>query len=335
MSPEAAVGILAGLALIAYAIFGGADFGGGIWDLLAKGPRAEEQRSAIADAMGPVWEANHVWLIFVIVIVFSCFPRAFEVLSIALFVPFHLALVGIILRGTAFVFRSYSKSTTVEHWGILFRIGSVITPPLLGMSLGAVSAGNLRIGSDGGIVVQGTPPWLSPIALLMGALALALCAYLAAVFLANETEGALRDDFRRRALQAGTVVVALSVLGFPLMRSGARHLYDGLFGGRGTPVLVAGVLAALASGLLLLLRRHREARAAAVLQIACLVAGWGLAQYPYLIYPDLTLADAAAPASTLRFILWSVPAGMLLLGPSLWFLFAVFKGEHFGPERDA
>ena len=336
MSPEVLVAMLAGAALIAYAVLGGADFGGGIWDLLARGPRRDAQRDAIAGAMGPVWEANHVWLIFVIVLVFTCFPRAFEILSIALFVPFHLALIGIILRGAAFVFRTYARAAAdAKPWAVMFRIGSVITPPLLGMSLGAVSAGTLRIDAQGAMYVDGGTPWLAPVALAMGALALALCAYLAAVFLANETTGALREDFRRKALQAGTVVVALSVVTLPVLRADARHLWDGLFGGAGLPALIAGVVAALASGLLLLLRRHRWARIAAVAQIGCLVAGWGLAQFPYIIYPDLTLADSMAPEPTLRFVLWSTPIGLALLLPSLWLLFAVFKGEHFGSEPDA
>jgi cytochrome d ubiquinol oxidase subunit II len=334
MSPETAVACVAGLALIVYAVLGGADFGGGIWDLLARGPRAADQRRAISAAMGPVWEANHVWLIFVIVIVFSCFPRAFEILSIGLFVPFHLALLGIILRGAAFVFRSYSDPSTADRWGIPFRIGSVITPVVLGMSLGAVSAGNLRVSPDGAVPVDGTPPWLMPISLAMGALALALCAYLAAVFLANETSGALREDFRRGALRAGTVVVALSVLTLPLLHVAAPHLWVGLIGGPATPAFGAGVVAALASGWLLLRRRHRLARIAAVIQIACLVAGWGAAQYPYLIYPDVTLANAAAPDPTHRFSLWTEPAGMALLGPSLWLIFRVIKRESYRPHRD-
>ena len=333
MGAEDLVAALLGAALIAYAILGGADFGGGIWDLFALGPRAQQQRRVIADAMGPVWEANHVWLIFVIVLVFSCFPRAFEVLSIVLFVPFHLALLGIVLRGAAFVFRAYARRPSeARGWAVVFRIGSVITPPLLGMALGAVSNGTIHVAADGGITTAGGPPWLAASSLAIGALTLALCAYLAAVFLANETGGELRDDFRRRAFAAGTVVVGLSILTLPVLRLHVPHLWEGLVGGRATPIFAAGTLAALASGLFLLVRRHRLARIAAVTQISCLVAGWGVAQYPYLIFPDLTIEAAAAPPATLRFILLSAPIGLALLIPSLWFLFAVFKGEHFGAE---
>jgi cytochrome d ubiquinol oxidase subunit II len=326
--------LVAGLALaavIAYAVLGGADFGGGIWDLFARGPRRDAQRDAIAQAMGPVWEANHVWLIFVIVIVFTAFPRAYEALSIALYLPFHLVLLGITLRGAAFVFRAYSprrgdvrRTPAERRWGALFGGASVLTPVLLGMCLGAVSAGNIRI-AEGDVVTIGSPAWLQPVAVAMGALALALCAYLAAVYLAIETDGELREDFRRRALLAGTFVVALSVLALPLLRLEARHLWDGLVGGRGLIALVPGAIAALLSGLALLRRWYRTARAAAIVQIGCLLAGWGLAQAPYLIYPDLTFAGAAAPDATLRFVLWSTAPGLALLLPSLWYLFRVFK----------
>ena len=353
MSPELLVAALGVVALIAYAVLGGADFGGGVWDLFAAGPRRSAQRDAIAHAMGPVWEANHVWLIFVIVIIFSAFPRAYAALSIALFIPFHLVLLGIILRGAAFVFRAYSPQSArgagagpgARRWGAVFGIASVMTPVLLGMCLGAVSAGRMGAGSWEGAAasgaagldatspaVGGAPAWLAPVALLIGALALALCAYLAAVFLANETTGALREDFRTRALLAGTAVVALSAAALPLVRTQAPHLWQGLIGGPATPVVLVGVTAALLSGWWLRGRRYRLARISSVVQVACLLAGWAIAQSPYLIFPVLTLADAAAPRSTLLFILWSTPVGMALLIPSLWLLFRVFKGEHLSHQ---
>ncbi|MBX0329322.1 cytochrome d ubiquinol oxidase subunit II [Oscillochloris sp. ZM17-4] len=318
------------LAVIAYAVLGGADFGGGIWDVFASGPRREAQRTAIAGAMGPVWEANHVWLIFVIVILFTAFPTAFAALSVALFIPFHLALLGIILRGTAFVFRAYSPvhgGAGARGWGVIFGVASVMTPLALGMALGAVSAGQLRV-SGGEVLPGGASSWLTPLSLAMGALALALCAYLAAVFLSNETAGALREDFRRRALLAGTAVVGLSALALPLLYIAAPHLWGGLLSLRAAPALGIGTIAALLSGWALARRRYRLARISAVAQIICLLAGWGLAQYPYLIFPDVTLSAAAAGPGTLAFVLYSLPIGMALLLPSLWLLFRVFKGEY-------
>lgn len=327
-----AVAGIALAALVAYAVLAGADFGGGVWDALARGPR----RDAVAHAMGPVWEANHVWLIFVIVLLFTGFPAAYAALGEGLFIPFHLVLLGIILRGAAFVFRAYSPQSVRRpgapgsvgrRWGAVFGAASVITPVLLGMCLGAVSAGNLRVDA-GRVAITGTAPWLRPLSLAMGGFALAVCAYLAAVYLANETEGELRDDFRRRALWSGTAVVAASALMLPLMHAQAPHLWHGLLGRRAWPIVGAGVIAALLSGWALWQRRPRLARTATVVQTACLLAGWGVAQHPYLIYPDLTLRAAAASDATLRFVLWSTPAGMMLLIPSLVLLFRVFKGPH-------
>lgn len=340
MPVEGWVAGLGVLGVVAYAVLGGADFGGGVWDAFAHGPRKAQQREAIAHAMGPVWEANHVWLIFVIVLVFTAFPLAYAALGVALFIPFHLVLLGIILRGAAFVFRAYSPESARStgparggrRWGAVFGMASVITPPLLGMCLGAISSGSLRV-ADGHVVPGGAPAWLTPISIGIGALALSICAYLAAVYLANETDGALREDFRREALLAGTFVVALSVIVLPLLRSGAPHLWHGLLAGRAAPVVGVGIIAALTSGWTLLRRRYRLARIAAVAQVVCLLVGWALAQYPYLIYPDLTLRAAAAPTPTLLFVLYSLPIGMALLLPSLWLLFRVFKGEYLTLEE--
>jgi cytochrome d ubiquinol oxidase subunit II len=166
--------LVALLSLIAYAVLAGADFGGGVWDLLASGPHVAEQRAAISQAMGPVWEANHVWLIFVIVLLFTAFPSAFAVLCVALFGPFHLVLAGIALRGAAFVFRSHNEGGAPGMWGSVFGSSSAFTPFLLGASLAAVSAGRIRF--QNGEVVSPAAAWLSPFALGCGALALALCA---------------------------------------------------------------------------------------------------------------------------------------------------------------
>lgn len=328
------LGGLALLGVIAYGVLGGADFGGGVWDLTASGPRAKEQREAIARALAPVWEANHVWLIFVLVVLFGGFPPAFEALSVGLYGAFHVALVGITLRGAAFVFRAYGpqEEGPVRRWGAVFGAASALTPVLLGMCLGAVSSGRLRVRADLVHTPEGSA-LLSPVSLAMGAFALAVCAYTAAVFLFHATQGALREDFRRRALAVGTVVVALSVALVPLLRLYASHLWEGLFSARALPVVAVGVMAALGSGLALLRRRSGLARVCAVAQVACLLAGWGLAQFPYVIYPDLTLHGTAAPPLTQRFYLYSLPLGAALLGPSLWLLFRVAQrpapaGEH-------
>ncbi len=328
MTAADAMAALIVLGLCAYGVFAGADFGGGILDALARGPRRDQQRDAISHAMGPVWEANHVWLIFVIVLLFTGFPRGFYALVEGLFVPFHLALVGITLRGAAFVFRAYGprEASSLRGWGRVFGVASVFTPVLLGMCLGAVSSGLIRVGADGE-VIAGTGAWLSPIALVTGLFALSLCAYLAAVFLTVETEGELREDFRRHALTVGTVVVVLSAVLVPGVFVAAPHLGGGLLSPRALPVLAVGGAAALTSGYALWRRRFQLARVATVAQVTCLLTGYALAQYPFMLYPDVTLAASAAPRVTLVAVLWTVPPGLALLLPSLWWLFKVFKGE--------
>lgn len=316
---------LAVLGLVAYAIFGGADFGGGIWDLLASGPRKDAQRKAIARAMGPVWEANHVWLIFAVVVVFACFPPAFSAVSVALFAPMHFAVIGVVLRGAAFVFRSYGEPEHARRWGAVFGASSAITPVLLGAAAASLSSGQIRTQNQ--VIVAPTSAWLGPIPLVFGAFALALCAYQAAVFLCSETEGELREDFRRRALWSGTAVVATSAALPVALWASRSPLVVGLSRGIVAPVLICGVIAALTSGWALRARRYSLARLASAAQVGALVIGWALAMRPYLVYPDFTIASSAAPDTTLRFVLFTAPFGMAILIPSLILLFRVFNGR--------
>ncbi|WP_425619290.1 cytochrome d ubiquinol oxidase subunit II [Anatilimnocola sp. NA78] len=315
--------------MMAYGIFGGADFGGGVWDLLATGPRQKEQRLAIQKAMGPVWEANHVWLIFVVIVLFTCFPRAYSRLAIALFVPFHLALVGIMLRGASFVFRSYqsrSKDAAAETsvWGIVFGVASIISPVLLGAAFGVVTEGLIRV-QDGEVVLSDPLFWLTPYALLNGLLALATCAYLAAVYLTNETKGDLREDFRLRAIFAGTATAVLAGGVMLLAWYEARWFFERLLSPRSLPVVLAGLACFAASAWAVFTRRYILSRVFAASEICLLILGWGLAQHPYLVYPDLTFAASAAPAPTLQFLVLTLPVGAALLAPSLFYLFRVFK----------
>jgi len=334
-TPETVIAAVMVIALTAYAVLGGADFGGGVWDLLARGPRAGAQRRAIARAMGPVWEANHVWLIFALVLLFTAFPRAFSALSIALFVPFHLVLAGIVLRGAAFVFRAPGAQAAGpgRAWTSVFGAASTITPFLLGTTLAAVSSGGVRVSEDA-VRVDPLQTWFSPFSLLVGALTVALCAYLAAVYLAVETSGELQEDFRRRALAAGAAVALLAAILLPLAPHTAPHLW-GLLSERGRPLVLAGALLAALSAWLVWRRLFRLARLAAVAEVVVLLWGWALGQWPYLIYPDVTVFNAAASDPTLRFMLRAIPVGLLILLPSLWLLFAVFKGDNPAADKPA
>jgi cytochrome d ubiquinol oxidase subunit II len=330
--------MVAGLALItltAYTLLGGADFGGGVWDFFARGPRAGEQRAAIARAMGPVWEVNHIWLIFLVVLLFTAFPLAFSTVSIALFVPLNLALLGIILRGAAFAFSAHGADEAgPQHaWAWAFGSASVITPVLLGMCLGAVSAGTIRV-VDGQVQANYWTNWLSPLSWACGALALALFAYLASVYLTLETEGDLREDFRRRTLIAGGVVVAIAVVLLPLLALEAPRLAERLLSLQSLPLILLGAALALASLWAVLTRRFFIARVTAAGEVTMLLWGWALAQYPYIVYPDLTIENAAAPDSTLGFVLLSLIPGVVLVVPSMIFLFSVFKGKNPEASHD-
>src|ERR1044072_2889132 len=195
--------ILAGsmvVSLTFYALMGGADYGGGMWDLLASGPRAQAQRELISEAIGPIWEANHVWLILVVVLLFSCFPPAFSAIATALHIPITLMLIGIVLRGSAFTFRTYDsrRDNVQRRWGRLFASASLITPILLGVTLGAIASGPIQVG-EGRDISMFINSWLAPFPFAVGGFALALFAFLAAVYLTLETEDAeLREDFRKR-----------------------------------------------------------------------------------------------------------------------------------------
>ncbi|HVL26491.1 MAG TPA: cytochrome d ubiquinol oxidase subunit II [Thermomicrobiales bacterium] len=319
--------LLAGVVL--YAIFGGADFGGGIWDLLARGERADGQRQQIARAIGPVWEVNHVWLIFVIVLTFTIFPPAFSAISTALYIPLSLVLVGITLRGAAFIFRAYAHDVVLaqQHWGRVFAIASAVTPVLLGMCAGAVASGDIRI-ENGEVTSSLRTPWLGAFPITIGLLALTTCAYLAAIYLTVETTGALQEDFRRRALGAGVAFAALGTLALPLAWTQAPQIWDGMWTRETWTLIPAAIVTGLVTFWAVWTRRYRLARVTAVIEVTVLLAGWALAQYPYLIVPDLTYGEAAASHAMLKTTLIVYGAGSIFLIPSLILLFSLFKGEN-------
>jgi cytochrome d ubiquinol oxidase subunit II len=326
---EAAVAAILWLSLTAYAVLAGADFGGGVWDALARGPRAHRQRQAVAAAMGPVWEANHVWLIFMIVGLFTAFPTAFAALAVALYLPLTAAMTGIVLRGAAFAFRAHGRVAVgrLEPWGVVFGAASVLTPAFLGAAAAAVASGAVRV-SDGRVTSGPFDGWTTPFAVDLALLAVSICAYLAATYLMVETEGELdlQADFRRRAIGAGLASGAFALLGLVLAWFSARPLVDELFG-RGLPLLVLALLNGPVALGAVLAGRPRIARIAVAAQVTFVLWAWALGQWPVLVPPDLTIQGTAAPAATLSLMLIVVGAGMALLLPSLYLLFRVFKGR--------
>lgn len=331
-------GLLAALVLVslnAYVLLGGADYGGGVWDLLASGPRKEKQRSLIEHAIGPIWEANHVWLILVVVLLFTCFPPAFSVIVTELHIPLTIMLVGIVLRGSAFTFRTYdSQADDVQRrWGLVFSLSSILTPAALGTCVGAIAAG--AVGAASG--QAGAPfsarfilPWANPFVLAVGAFTLVLFAFLAAVYLTVEAEGdvGLQRDFQRRAIAAGVAVFVCAAGTLVLARTHAPRIVEGV---TRSPAALPLQLATAAMALLafgaLVIGRFRLARLAAAGQVSLILWGWGLSQYPYVIPPTLTIHDAAAPEITLRLTLGALVLGAVVLIPSLVYLFRVFKSR--------
>jgi cytochrome bd ubiquinol oxidase subunit II len=331
MSAADAVAAVLWAGVTLYAVFGGADFGAGFWTLVAgESERGTRARALIDRAIGPVWESNHVWLIFVLVVMWTCFPVAFGSIMSTLYVPLLLAAAGIILRGTAFAVRGQAATLNeARGFGALFALSSVLVPFCLGAALGGIASGRVPVGNALGAPWES---WLNPTSLLVGALAVVTGAYLAAVYLAGDAaklgEADLVAGFRARALGAGVLSGVIAIGGLAVVRSDARPLYDGLTSGGGLVCVVASGVLGVATLALVWTRRFELARAASTGAVACVVVGWAFAQSPDLLPGALTLDQAAAGDATLTALLISVAVGLLILVPSLVLLYRlVLRGD--------
>ncbi|MEV1169172.1 cytochrome d ubiquinol oxidase subunit II [Nonomuraea sp. NPDC049784] len=326
--PEIMLAVL-WLGLTAYVLFGGADFGGGIWDLLAGGAKAgQRQRALIEHSIGPVWEANHVWLIFVIVLTWTGIPSVFAAVASTLYIPLTLAALGIIGRGAAFAFRKVSTELWQRRlFGATFAFSSVATPFFLGTVAGAIASGRVPPGIAKGDLVGS---WLNPTSVTAGALAVGTAAYLACVYLTRdaqrEGDADLVEAFRRRALGCGVVVGVLSAAGQLVLWADAPRLFTELTSGRALPLLLLSVIAGLASLALMWRRAYVAVRITAALAVTGLLWGWGVGQYPAPL-PGVPLDEAAATDSVLAASLGALAVGALLLLPSLWWLYATFQRD--------
>ena len=319
--------------LILYALSGGADFGGGMWDLLAVGPRAARQRQAIAEAIGPIWEANHVWLILVVVLLFTGFPRGFAAMMTALNIPMTAMLLGIVLRGAAFIFRKYdNQSDAVQRrWSALFGSACFFTPFFQGVIIGALATGQIRV-VNGQVVTGFFAGWLTLFALACGIFALGLFAFLAATYLTLDTKDQpdLQSDFRTRALWTGLTLAPIAGLVFLAAKHGAPEIYRGLTDWWAPALLALTSLMAVVALAALWWRRFALARIAAIGQVTLILVGWGLAQYPNLVTRDVTVNNAHAPDITLRLQVLAFAVGAMILFPALFFLFHIFKRKKKG-----
>ncbi len=314
MSAVDAAAFVALAAVLLYGIFGGADFGGGVWDLLATGPRRDAQRDAISDAIGPVWESNHVWLIFALVTLFTCFPPAFAEIGTRLNAPLTLALFGIVLRGAAFVFRNYASDSPAlaRTWTAVFGASSILAPFFLGDAAGALATGRFA--------------WTSPFALTAGVFATALCAQIAAVWLVREANDAsLRDDFRRRAVRSTVAVWVAGAVPAAIAYRFEPALFTALDGS--TARIAIGAAAVLGVVVMALIATHRDtlARIAVGAEATAVLCGWFGAQAPDLIPSSYTYTSAAASEAMLQAFVIATACGAVLLIPSLAFLFVTFK----------
>jgi cytochrome d ubiquinol oxidase subunit II len=316
------------VSLIFYALTGGADFGGGIWDLLAGGPRAKKQRHAIADAIGPIWEANHVWLILIVVLLFTGFPRAFSAMMTALNIPLTAMLIGIVVRGSVFVFRKYDSADDKTHrrWSAIFGAASFFTPFVQGMILGALTTGRIHF-ADGRVTTGFFAGWLTLFAFACGLFALGLFAFLAATYLTVETRGEseLQNDFRLRAIWSGLALAPIALLVFISSKNGAPEMFHRLTAWWAPLLLIWTSLFAVVALVSLWRRRFVLASAAAIGQVTLILVGWSVAQFPNLIPPDITIANSAAPEATLRLLVLALGVGAIALFPSLSFLYYIFK----------
>jgi cytochrome d ubiquinol oxidase subunit II len=327
-----AAAALVGLSL--YLVLGGADYGTGIWDLTAgSGARGQRIRLMLARSMGPVWEANHVWLIFVLVVVWTAFPVAFGSIASTLYIPLGGAALGLILRGGAFAFRGLHPGGPLGERTLrgLFALSSILTPFFLGAAVGAIASGRVPVGNASGSAVGS---WLNPTSIAVGLIAIASGGYLAAVYTAADAQRAgypdLADAFRTRALGSGVVAGALALGGIVVVRQDAPHLYDGLVN-EALPLVAASAAAGVAALTLVWLRRPGPARFSAAAAVGAVAWGWAVAQRPDLL-PGFTLQESAASRPTLVALLGGIAVGTLILAPSLLLLLRLALSGRLGPD---
>jgi cytochrome d ubiquinol oxidase subunit II len=318
-----AVAVLLLVAVTAYAVFGGADFGAGFWDLVAGGAaRGERPRELIDHSIGPVWEANHVWLIFIFVVLWTGFSEAYASITLTLFVPLTLAAFGIVLRGSSFAFRkTVFRTRDRRNFGAAFALSSVVVPYCMGAIAGAIASGRVPAGGRAG---DPWSSWVNPTSVLGGVLAVTAVAYLASVYLVWDARR-LADDtmveyFRRRAVGAAIVAGVVAIVGIFVLQADAEYLFDELTT-KALPLVIVSAVCGIGSLVLLVRNATHWARLLAVGAVASIIVGWGVAQWPYLLPESLEVSDAAAPSSTLATLLVATVGFVLIVLPGFVFLY--------------
>jgi cytochrome d ubiquinol oxidase subunit II len=319
------VALILMVGIVAYSLFGGADFGAGFWDLVAGGAeRGRRPRAVAQHAIGPVWEANHVWLVFCLVVLWTAFAEAFQSITLTLFVPLSIAALGIVLRGSSFAFRKEVQRTSSQrNFGAAFALSSVLVPFCMGAVAGAIASGRVPAGGEAG---DPWSSWLNPTSILGGVLAVAVCAYLAAVYLVWDArhmgDGELVEYFRVRAVGAAVATGIIALAGVVVLHDDARYVFDGLTS-RALPLVIASALCGIGSIVLLVREAHRGARVLAMGAVATVVFGWGVAQWPYLLPTSLKVEAAAAPDATLISVVVVFLLAAVICLPSLGLLYVL------------
>ncbi|MGZ5331676.1 MAG: cytochrome d ubiquinol oxidase subunit II [Solirubrobacterales bacterium] len=335
MSKADAVAAILFLGATLYAVFGGADFGGGMWDLLAgRSATGERARDQIDRSIAPVWEANHVWLIFCLVVLWTAFPEAFAAIMTTLYIPLALAALGIVLRGSGFAFRHALPGPVRQPATRVFGVSSVLTPFFMGTVVGAIASGEVPAEGSG----DPTASWTGVLPLLIGVMFVAAAAYLAAVFLVRDAgaygDSELQRYFARRALAAAVVAGLAAAAGIVALRDEARFVYDGLVG-PGLPLVVLSGVCGLAAIALLARgvsrgfggRAELLLRPAAVGAVVAVIWGWFVAQHPYLLPTQLTIEDAAGASAALTTVIVVFGIAAVTCVPALGLLYVLQQRE--------
>jgi cytochrome d ubiquinol oxidase subunit II len=321
--------VLAGLVL--YTLLADADFGAGFWQLLAgRGERARAIREHAHHAIGPVWEANHVWLIFVLTVTWTAYPVVFGSVASTLAIPIGLAALGLVFRGLAYALQGATDIPAERRIvDATFAVSSILSAFTLGAGIGAIASGRVPVGNAAGNLITS---WLNPTSALFGSLTVAVGAFLAAVYLAADAyvDPALVGTFRARALATGWLSGVLAVGALAVMREDASHIYNGLLSGWGLVPLVVAAVSGLAAIALVYSGRFELARICAAVAVTAGVAGWAVAQRPYML-PGLTLHEAAAGRNTMIAVIIAVVVGGAILAPSLGLLFQLALAGRLHP----
>jgi cytochrome d ubiquinol oxidase subunit II len=320
-----AVAVMLFVAVTAYAVFGGADFGAGFWDLIAGGPeRGERPRALVDHSIGPVWEANHVWLIFSLVVLWTAFPEAFASITLTLFVPLTLAALGIVLRGSSFAFRKSVFCTRDQrNFGAAFAASSVLVPYCMGAVAGGIASGRVPTGGQAG---DPWSSWVNPTSILGGVLAVCACAFLAATYLVWDArrlaDAHMVEYFRQRALAASVAAGVVAVAGIFVLHADATYVFQGLTS-RALIFVILSAACGFGSLITLVRGASRGSRLLAMGAVASVVVAWGVAQWPYLLPTSLEVSQAAAPPPTLGAVLVVFGVAAFVIVPSIVLLFVL------------